>query len=228
MKIAQGIIMGAWLIVGLNLLMAFGAIGIFMRMTPAIANIISRNERSLKACEEMLETLALSKCQRENKKILLEQFSAALERARNNITEQHEPAAIAEITDKYIAAFDGDENALEATVKSTVKLAKLNREAMEHADLNAQQLGKGGAWGIVFMASCTFLAGVVFIRNLNSKLIEPLKEIKTVLIAYQNGETRRRCAGKNLSADFRAIFGSLNTVLDQAMIFSDPRSRKNQ
>ena len=49
MRLAQAVRVGAWILVGLNLLMAVGAIGIFNRMAPAIAVIIERNERSINA-----------------------------------------------------------------------------------------------------------------------------------------------------------------------------------
>ena len=39
MRLAQSVRLGAWLLIGLNLLMALGAIGILMRMAPAIAGI---------------------------------------------------------------------------------------------------------------------------------------------------------------------------------------------
>ena len=58
MRLAQAVRVGAWILVGLNLLMAVGAIGIFNRMAPAIAVIIERNERSINACVDMLAIMA--------------------------------------------------------------------------------------------------------------------------------------------------------------------------
>ncbi|MEW6709917.1 MAG: hypothetical protein AB1403_08865, partial [Candidatus Riflebacteria bacterium] len=101
--------------------------------------------------------------------------------------------------------------------EAILRLGNINRKAMEEADNRARQLGRGGAWGIVFMALCSFLTGVIFIRNLNKRLLAPLEELKTVLKAHLGGETRRRCTGANLPEDIRSIFGSMNSVLDRSM-----------
>ena len=58
MRLAQAVRVGAWVLMGLNLLMAVGAIALFNRMAPAIAVIIERNERSIGACVDMLASLA--------------------------------------------------------------------------------------------------------------------------------------------------------------------------
>lgn len=217
MHLAKGIIIGAWLLVGINLLMAFGAIGIFMRMTPAIADILSRNEHSLQACEEMLFSVALSSKKGKNSPKLRKNFKSAFERALNNVTEIGESDALDRIEANFVQAFDGDQQAFEATVESIVNLGNINRKAMTIADENAQHLGLGGAWGIVFMAACSFLVGIIFIRYLVQKLLSPLEEIKTVLVAHQNGQTRRRCTGANLSPDMKAIYGNINSLIDQTL-----------
>ena len=60
MRLAQAIRVGSRCLVGLNLLMAVGTIAIFTRMAPAIAFIIEHNERTLKACEDMLAVMAVT------------------------------------------------------------------------------------------------------------------------------------------------------------------------
>lgn len=215
MKLATSLIFGAWLIVGINLLMAFGAIEIFNRMTPAIANILSNNERSLHACEEMLAAMVFCQCKSDPGQ--LQNFKAALSRAQNNITEPEEPQILAAINENHEKAFNGDVQAMLATTQSILKLGEINRKAMDTADNRAAQLGHGGAWGIVFMAATAFLTGLIFIRNLQKKLLAPLDEIKNVLVANLNGETKRRCAGANLPGDIRAIFGNLNSLLDRCI-----------
>ena len=86
MRLAHAVRVGAWFLVVLNLLMAFGTIGIFSRMTPAIAHIIERNGYSIKACEDMLALLALSGGQpldHEHQK----RFQDAFDRSKSNVTE---------------------------------------------------------------------------------------------------------------------------------------------
>ncbi|KAF1080450.1 MAG: hypothetical protein GQF41_3274 [Candidatus Rifleibacterium amylolyticum] len=215
MRLARGLSLGAWLIVGINLLMAFGAIGIFMRMTPAIAEIISNNERSLQACEEMLTAIALSANKIGNISEHRNSFKRALDRARNNVSEEEEPAMIEIISQNFEDVFAGKSNAVTLTTNAILELSRINRNAMMNADKRAQQLGRGGAWGIVFMAIFSFVTGIVFIQQMTKKLLQPLEEIKTVLIEHQSGETRRRCAGANLPTDIRGIFGIINRLLDR-------------
>ncbi|HAE38303.1 MAG TPA: hypothetical protein DCG57_06645 [Candidatus Riflebacteria bacterium] len=215
MRLAKAFSLSAWLLVTINLLMAFGAIGIFMRMTPAIAEIISNNERSLQACEEMLTSIIMAASNTDYSTMYRQNFKNALERASKNITEGEEPAALEIISSEFEKAFEGNRNAIELTTTAILQLSAINRNAMAEADKKAQQLGRGGAWGIVFMAIFSFIIGIVFIQQLQSKLLVPLEEIKTVLLEHQAGETRRRCAGVNLSTDIRGIFGIINRLLDR-------------
>lgn len=214
MRLAQAFRVGAWLLVGLNLLMALGSIVIFIRMAPAIAEITERNGRSLNACEDMLASLALvgnytvEEDPRAN-------FMAALERAKNNITEAAEPAVLQAIESSAAAALNGDLQARGETVAAIVRLGNINSEAMVIADRRARQLGHAGAWGVVFMAICIFLAGMIFISCLARRVVNPLEEIHTVLAAHRNGETRRRCTGVNLVQDMRTVFNGINEILDQ-------------
>lgn len=208
--------MGAWIIVIINLLMAFGAIGVFTRMTPAIANIMSNNERSLKACEEMLFSLAMSSIE-EDREAGKKSFLAALQRAIKNITEKEESEALADITKSSVRFFAGETEALKETVAKIIFLSEINRNAMTKADIAAQQLGRSGAWGIVFMAIFALLGGIIFIANLHNKLLQPLEEMKLVLQANQQGEAHRRCAGINLPSDIKNLYGQINKLLDRTI-----------
>lgn len=216
MKLANGLIFGAWLIVFINLLLAFGAVGVFMRMTPAIADIISNNERSLQACEEMLVALSLNSDSHTSEQ-MHERFKKALNRALLNVTEHEEPAVLKIIEEKSRLFFSGSKKALSETVEAVTRLSEINRRAMSSADMRAQQLGKAGAWGVVFMAVFSLLAGIIFIVNLKNRLLKPVEELRDVLQAHQKGETMRRCSGVNLATDIKNIFGAINRLLDRTI-----------
>jgi hypothetical protein len=214
MRLAHGVRLGAWLLVGLNLIMAFASVGIFMRMAPAITTIIERNERSLQACEDMLASLALVDTTARADD-LRAQFDAALVRAQNNITEADEQGVLDLIEVSSAAAFAGDLTARQQAVAAIVRLGKINREAMIAADSRARQLGYAGAWGIVFMATCAFLVAMIFIRGLSRRVVMPLEEIHTVIAAQRQGDTMRRCTGGELSPDMREVYNGINEILDQ-------------
>lgn len=214
MRLGQTIWLGAWILIGLNLLMAFGSIWVFIRMAPAIEVIIEQNERSLQACEKMLASLALADKHTADIPPLKASFSTALKNAQNNITEKKEPAALDAIDQNYPGAFEGDVVSKIRTVDAILLLGEINREAMVRADKKARQLGSAGAWGVVFMASAVFFTGMLFMRALKKNLVMPLEEIDAVLTAHQSGNTMRRCTGIRLQKDIRRIFNNVNAFLD--------------
>lgn len=216
MKVFHSISMGAWLLIALNLLMSFGAIGIFMRMAPAIERIIERNERSLQSCEEMLTYLAYStNSTTDDTSERQTNFLNSLHRARNNVTEAGELQAINDIETHYIKAFRGDHERRNATIVAIQHLSQLNRQAMVEADRKARQLGNAGAWGIVFMASMAFIAGLCFVRSLRRNVVEPLDEIQQVIEAANHGDLMRRCSMPNPPQTIRHIFKGINDILDR-------------
>ena len=215
MKMSQSVQVGAWLLIGLNLLMALGSIWIFIRMAPAIEVIIERNERSLEACEEMLASLATISHDAHADRLLKTTFSNALLRAQNNITEKEEPAALATIEAGFADAFSGNRASLQETVTAIVLLGKINREAMITEDRRAKQFGNAGAWGVVFMAMSVFFAGMLFKRRVFRNLVLPLEEIQAVLSAHQNGDIMRRCTGPHLPGDMKRLYADINALLDR-------------
>lgn len=215
MKLSKIVRLGAWFLIALNLVMAFGSIWIFMRMAPAIERIIERNEKSLHACEEMISTLVLVNQSEKEDEHFKETFSKALDRARSNITEKEEPIAIEAIRENYAQAFEGNLEGIKKTVAAILDLAKINREAMVKADWKARQLGNAGAWGIVFMASAVFLIALLFLRGVKRSLVKPLEEILSVIQAFKTGDSMRRCTGSDVPQDIKTIYNGVNELLDK-------------
>jgi hypothetical protein len=225
MRLAQAVRVGSWFLVGINLLMALGTIAIFTRMAPAIALIIERNERTLKACEDMLAVMAETGVGRPFSPEQVSVFTSAFARAQTNITEAEEPAILKRMEPILPPLFDGDATVRKDVVEAAVHLGKINRDAMTIADQRAQQLGRAGAWGVVFMALSAFMVGVIFIRSLTRRVVTPLEEIHTVIIAYRNGDTMRRCTGADLSQDVVAVFTGINDLIDRCQALAAGRNR---
>ncbi len=215
MRLAQAVRVGSWFLVGINLLMAVGTIGIFTRMAPAIAMIIERNERSLKACEDMLAIMAVAGVGTPFSPEQARIFQTAFNRAKANVTEPEEPEILKRMEPTLPPLFHGDAAVRGHVVQAAVYLGKINRDAMTIADHRAQQLGRTGAWGVVFMALSAFMVGVIFIRSLTRRVVMPLEEIHAVIIAHRNGDTMRRCMGADLSQDVVAVFTGINDLIDQ-------------
>lgn len=218
MRLAQAVRIGAWILVGLNLLMAIGTLTILARMAPAIAGIIERNERSLQACEDMLALLAETGRGGTFTGDQQRRFADALGRARGNVTEPGEPEPLGVIDSAKGALFAGSAAMREKTIDSILLLARINRDAVIIADHRAQQLGRTGSWGVAFMAMSVFLAGVIFIRSLTRRVVQPLEEIHRVIIAHRNGDSMRRCTGAELSQDVKAVYTGINEILDQCRV----------
>lgn len=217
MSPSKGLATGAWLLICLNLLMAFGAITVFTRMNPAISEILLNNERTMNSCEQMLSALISNFADPSRSKKNEKAFLKALNDAKNNITEAREAEILQQISNSYSKAFASDQQAIINTRQNIIHLSAVNRQAMYKADKKAQQLGHGGAWAIVFMAVSAFIAGLIFVKNLNQKLLGPIEELQSVLQAHQKGETQRRCSGINLPKDINAVYTSINSILDKNM-----------
>ena len=165
MKIAQSVRLGAWLLIGFNLLMALGCVWIFMRMSPAIEVIIQRNARSLEACADMLACLALNGQGSDHESDLRRTFVSALNRAQNNVTEPEEPSALEFIETHYEAALKGDPSARGITVSAVTQLGEINRKAMTSADLRAQTVRKRGCLGGCIHGGDDFSGGTDLQKN---------------------------------------------------------------
>lgn len=215
MRLAQAVRVGAWLLIGINLLMAVGTIGIFTRMAPAIAVIIEHNDRSLMACEEMLAILAVRGAGSAMPSEAARDFLSAFERAKSNVTEPEEPQILGKIEPRLGSLLQGENSSRDAVVADLLELGRINRDAMAATDRRAQQLGRAGAWGVVLMALSAFLAGVIFIRNLTHRVVLPLQEIHDVIAAQRSGETMRRCVGVDLSQDVAVVFTGINELIDR-------------
>jgi len=106
-------------------------------------------------------------------------------------------------------------------VAAIVRLGAINREAMAKADLAAQQMGHAGAWGVVFMAVCIFVAGLIFIRIVTRRVVRPLEEVHAVITAQRRGEIMRRCSGTDLPQEVKLVFSGINELLDQRQLLTD-------
>ena len=229
MKLAHAVRLAAWFLIGLNLLMAFGSIWIFVRMTPAIELIIDRNVTSLQMCEEMLAALAMANANpapRTATDAARVTFRTALQKAQKNITENDEPIIIKSINQSYPKAFAGDPAALTRTIDAILNLGVANRAAMVAADKKARQFGSAGAWGIVFMATVVFLVGMLFIRSLKKNLVHPLEEIHSVTTAFRLGDTMRRCTGTGLPKEIYQVYSEFNEILDKCNVQNLPGQRQ--
>jgi hypothetical protein len=207
------LLLGIAILVVLQVLTAFTAIGVLTRMSPAIERILQENEYSIEAGEALLAELATA-AGGPAEPGSRSRAAVALERIRRNVTEPEELAPIAEIEARLEAALDGDHHALASLPPAVNRLVAINRAAMREADLEAQRLGTAGAWAAVVLAVLAFLLSLVVASRLKLRLLGPLQELARVLDEFRAGNTRRRCASRDASPDVRRLLDDANYLLD--------------
>lgn len=212
MRTSQSVLIGGWIFISIFLLTSLGSIWVFTRMTPAIDEIIRPNELSLSACEKMLSYLVLSQSSYNDE--LERTFVQAWERAEANISEKGEKEELEIIKSNYAQAFRGNGKALESTLEAIMNLSAINKNAMDKADKKARQIGRAGAWGVVFMSSAAFVAALIFLRILRKNLINPIEEIHSVLTSLNKGDKMRRCSCGEKSPEINFLYGQINELID--------------
>ena len=214
MRMRQQFRVSLAVLVGFQLITAFGAIGLLSRMTPAIAEILDENEYTIEAAHQMLLVLA-GRAFEPGGPATEQQFREALQRAKNNVTEPGEPEVLAQLESLSRAALQGDPLAFRATVEGIRRLVEINRQAMLRADLEARRLGVAGAWAAVILALAALAATVLVSRRLAGRLLDPLGELYEVTEAARQGDDFRRCHKRGAMAEMSRILESVNLFLDQ-------------
>lgn len=189
---------GLWALVSLQLLTCATAIVLLGRMGPAIGHILEENVYSTAAVEDMLAALARPA---EGPAPVgglpgatpAEAFSAALERAEGNITEDAERPLVAVLAEQGPLALDGVPLAEAAVVGALLELGAVNRASMVTADAAAQRLGLAGAWAMAIMGLLGFLASAGVWRRTEALLLAPTRELGRVLQEVRGGAVHRRC-----------------------------------
>lgn len=199
-------------IVALNVVLAFGVIGLFVRMGPAIEKILEENVASVVAAEEILAVFAaagdapLGPAQET-------QVRGALERATANVTEEAEGPVLAAMSRDLPVAVRERGDARRRVVDGAGRLSAINHAAMRAVDEDAQRLGAAGAWAAVLVGFLSLLLSLFVLARLRRRVLLPVLEIHDVL-----GEAsfvgKRRCRPRESALEIGRIADSVNGILD--------------
>lgn len=199
-------------VVLLNLVLAFGTIGLLTRMGPAIERILYQNMRSIVAAEEMIAVTAASEGQ-----ALSESESRrlhdALEEAKSNVTEPGEAPLLERIGARVDAGLPAGERA--AFISDLRELSFMNFSAMEEADEEAQRLSWAGGWAAVLIGFLSFLLSLVVLSRLHRRVLAPLEDLEQVLRAARHGDILRRCHTHAAPTELKKVLHSVNVMLDE-------------
>ena len=204
---------GIGVLVLIQVLLAFGVIGLLTRMSPAVQEILAENVYSNEAAEDVMAALALAIAGIEGDH--RERFDDALARARHNVTEDEEVPVIEALERHGDRVLRGESAALPLALEAAEHLIEINRSAMERANERAQRLGTTGAWTAVVLGLTGFLVSVLVVRRTIFGVVEPVEELEAVLRSFREGDRYRRCQGRAASQEMRHVLGAVNTLLDR-------------
>lgn len=213
MRLRSELLLYTAVLAAVNLLFAFGAIGLFMRMGPAIERILEENVASIDAAEAILLDFAAypGAVPAEHHPRIRE----AVARAASNVTEAAERPVTARIQQRLEPALGGDPAARTLLIEDLRQLIAINREAMVRVDAEARRYGTGGAWAAVAVGAASFLLSLLVTVQLRRRVIEPLNELHGVLGAARAGDRFRRCRGFDAAIELRQAGEAVNALLDE-------------
>lgn len=200
----------------LNLLLAFGSIGLLARMGPAIERILQENVYSIIAAEEILGELARAGGEQLDPQAQL-RIRTSLDRLRQNVTEEAERPALRALDNHLPQAFAGAQQARKRAVGDVRRLIKINREAMRRVDEDARRLGTAGAWTAVLIGFASFLSSLFVVVRLQRRLVWPLVDLYQVLESAREGERLRRCRPAEAPREVQQVTGAVNRLLDERL-----------
>ncbi|WP_428263038.1 hypothetical protein [Haliangium sp.] len=224
MELRRELLLTVGVLVLLNLLLAFGAIGLFVRMGPAIEHILQENDYSIEAAEEMLAEIAGAGSE-PLADAAEDRVRQAMARAQQNVTEAAERPVLADIEQLLPRALAGEPDARRQAVTDVRRLIEINREAMRSVDEEAQRLGSAGAWAAVLVGFLSFLLSLFVVVRFQRRFVRPLVDLYEVLESARQGERLRRCRPSEAPREVILVAESVNGLLDERLRRSNPGSR---
>ena len=216
MELRRELLLTVGALVSLNLLLAFGSIGLLVRMGPAIERILQENVYSIMAGEEMLAELAesggapLSADARGR-------VQQSFKNAKKNVTEPSERPVLDSLERHLEQAMGGDPQARSQVVGDIRQIIRINREAMRSVDEEARRLGSAGAWASVLVGFFSFLLSLFVVVRLQNRFVRPLVDLYQVLESARQGDRLRRCRLVEAPREVIQVTQSVNKLLDERL-----------
>jgi methyl-accepting chemotaxis protein len=216
MELRRELLLTIGTLVLLNLFLAFGAIGLFVRMGPAIELILQENVYSIVAAEEILAELAETGSTPLTPEARA-RVGQALDNAKRNVTEEDERPTLTALERALAPAMGGEPEGRRQAVASARQLLRINREAMRQVDQEARRLGGAGAWAAVFVGFLSFLLSVFVVVRLQKRFTRPLVDLHQVLEGAREGDRLRRCRLADAPREVIQVMQAVNRLLDERL-----------
>lgn len=225
MELRRELLLTIGALIALNLLLAFGTIGVLVRMNPAIEGIFEENVASIVAAEQLLGALA------EAGDAPLSPQAArgvreALMAAQLNITEGEEILAITSLSRVLPAAIEGAPGARPEAVRAAQRMIQVNREAMVQVSAEARRLGSAGAWASAFVGFFSFVLSLALVIRMQRRFVQPLVELHGVLESARAGDRHRRCGAFDAPREVLQVSAAVNRLLDERLRWEQQQDRR--
>ena len=215
MDLRRELILSIGAIVVLNMILAFGVIGLFVRMGPAIELILEENVYSIVAAEEVLAVFAAAG-DAPVSGAGEARVRDAVGRSRNNVTEDAETPVLDAIERSLTQALAEPGESRRRVIERTGALIAINRDAMRRVDDEAQRLGTAGAWAAVLVGFLSLVLSLIVLARLRERFVLPVLELYDVL-TDATGDGKRRCRPRQAPIELRRVADAVNTMLDEKL-----------
>ena len=214
MELRRELVVAIGALVLLNALLAFGAIGLFVRMGPVIDGILQENVAQVVAAEGIVDALAGGAGRSASPEVRA-RVQAHLDSFSEPTSDDAERVALEALRARLPAALDGDASATEATVTEAGEIIRLRRDAMSREVARTGQLGRAGAWAAVLVGLASFVGSLIVFRRFRRRLVDPLVDVSQVLEDVRSGDRFRRARPQAAPAELRKVRDAVNALLDE-------------
>ena len=213
MRIRQEVRFVVFGLLGFQLVASGGAVLLLGRMGPAIDEILTQNDQSVQAIEQMTLQLAITTAGVGDRR---DRFEAALARAKEELTASSELPLLTELERLIPSAIteSPDPVAVGRAVELLRDLSENQRAEMSRLSQRALRLGNAGAWAEVLLGLSAFLLAIILARRINRSIVAPLAELLDAVRDHSAGDRYRRCRTSG-SSEITEIADAFNDLLDR-------------
>ncbi len=214
MELRRELVVAIGALVLLNALLAFGAIGLFVRMGPVIDGILQENVAQVVAAEGIVDAL-VGGAGRSASPEVRARVQARVDSFSEPTSDDAERVALEALRARLPAALEGDASATEAVVAEAGTIIQLRRDAMSREVARTGQLGRAGAWAAVLVGLASFVGSLIVFRRFRQRLVDPLVDVSQVLEDVRSGDRFRRARPQAAPAELRKVRDAVNALLDE-------------
>lgn len=196
----------------LNLLLAWGAIGLFTRMEPLIEKSWHAEVATFTWSEELL--LQIAKLNEltwtpQTAKQLHEQVSQRIQ-----LSSPRERELLGPLLHSLHTPPAWSPQLQQELAEQLEPWVRFQRTQSQSSLQEAHLLGQAGAWSAVGLSLLTLLLSLVLLARIKRTLILPLEELHQVLEESESGHRLRRCHPRPSFSEMQKIQERINRLLD--------------